>query len=268
MAINKNLNIGVKRMHKQNDWLGFDAVEVIPKSLKDSVNNGDYGKIAQAKIDTINNLLKTDGSKIDETIDNDKLKKQINDLSALRDNEKSKLEATKKGKYANNPNQIKFAHEQEIQADSLDFVIQGMLKEQKLRDAVEIKISTAQNDDTLKLWNELKNLGRTIEQKKIINDSIQRVTEEMKKSETDAKAQAQADAEAKKAQEETQRKINELKDKASKTTDPKERELLLKQASELMGGVAEQTGLPKGFLYLGIGVAIVVGIYVVRRAFK
>ena len=57
MAINKALNIGVKKAYKQGDWIGFDAVEVYPK---------DTAKPLSERIDK---LLSLDGVKINESID-------------------------------------------------------------------------------------------------------------------------------------------------------------------------------------------------------
>ena len=193
MAINKSLSIGVKRAHKQGDWVGFDAVQVIPKELQDKVNNTDLGKIAKAKIDKINDLLKTEGYKINESIDDDKLQDQINFITNYRDNEIKKLEATTKQKIDDfktafnlfgltgkvysklTPREIQLAHEQEIQADALNVVLQAMLKEQKLRDVINTKIDSAKREDTLEAWNNIKDSWRSIEQKTTINDNIKRV---------------------------------------------------------------------------------------------
>jgi hypothetical protein len=275
MSINKSLNIGVKRAHKQGDWLGFDAVEVIPKSLKDSVNNGDYGKIAQAKIDKINDLLRTEGSKINESIDDAKLQDQINFITNYRDNERKKLEATTKQKvdwvktafngfgltgkvYANlTPREIQIAHEQEIQADALDVVLQAMLKEQKLRDAINTKIDVAKREDTLDSWNKIKDAWRSLEQKKVINENIQRVQAVVKASQEAAKVEAAKQA-----------KLDALNKQLAGATNQKEKEAIASQISDLMGTVSEQTGMPKGYLYIGIGVAVVVGIWITLRAIR
>jgi hypothetical protein len=273
MAINKALNIGVKKAYKQGDWLGFTAVEVIPKTLKDRVNNTDWGKIHQAKIDKINDLLKTEGYKINENIDYAKLSEQIKFIINYRDSERKKYATT----YNLNPsavdwtksldfdkfitnvgnNQKQLAHEQLIQAEALNYVLQAMLKEQTLRDEVNSKIEVATREDTLEAWNKIKDAWRSIEQKTTIQDNIKRVEKVIKASEEAAKSEA-----------EKQAKIDKLNQQMANTTNVSEKKALAAQISELMGTVSTQTGMPKGALYIGIGVAVVVGIWITIRAIR
>lgn len=264
MAINKSLNIGVKRAHKQGDWLGFDAVEVIPKELKDVANSTTnkvlfgvpVNQIAKSKIDKIEKLLATEGAKINESIDNDTMDDQIAKLSVWRDSEKAKADNTKKAKPFN-ATQVANYNEQNSQYEALDLIVNAMKKERKLRDAVDAQIASAKSIDTLEEWNKIKNIWRSTEQKKTILDNIRRVEAAVKSSEEAAKVEAAKQA-----------KLNELNNKMATTTDPNEKKAIAAQISALMGSVSTETGLPKGALYIGIGVAVVVGIWITLRAIR
>jgi hypothetical protein len=245
MAINKALNIGVKRAHKQGDWLGFDAVEVYPKTTD---------KPLSEKIDK---LLLLEGAKINESIDNNTMDDQINKLTIWRDSEKAKFEATKSGKNAGRQSQIDAYNDQVLQYNALNMIVNAMKKERKLRDAVDAQIASAQTIDTLDEWNKIKNIWRSTEQKKTILDNIRRVEAAIKASEEAAKVEAAKQA-----------KLNELNNKMATTTDPNEKKAIASQIAALMGNVSTQTGLPKGVLYIGIGVAVVVGIWITLRAIR
>jgi hypothetical protein len=245
MGINKALNIGVKRAHKQGDWVGFDAVQVYPKDTEKGFS------------ERIDKLLSTEGAKINASIDNDTMDDQITKLSVYRDSEKAKAEATKRGKNSNQPSQIRAYDEQWIQYLALDLIVKAMQKERKLRDAVDAQIASAQSIDTLEEWNSIKNIWRSTEQKKTILDNIRRVEAAIKASEEAAKVEAAK-----------QEKLNELNKKLATSTDPAEKQAIASQISALMGNVSTQTGLPKGALYIGIGVAVVVGIWITLRAIR
>ena len=245
MAINKSLNLGLKRAHKQGDWLGFDAVEVYPK-------NTDKGLIER-----IDKLLLLEGAKINESIDNDTMNDQINKLTIWRDSEKAKFEATSRGKDAGRQSQKDSYYEQVAQYNALNFIVNAMKKELKLRDLVDSQIASAQTIDTLDEWNKIKNAWRSTEQKKNITDNIRRVEAAIKSSQEAAKLEAAKQA-----------KLDELNKKLATSTDPAEKQAIASQISALMGNVATQTGLPKGALYIGIGVAVVVGIWITFRAIR
>lgn len=245
MAINKSLNLGLKRAHKQGDWLGFDAVEVYPK-------NTDKGLIER-----IDKLLLLEGAKINESIDNDTMNDQINKLTIWRDSEKAKFEATSRGKDAGRQSQKDSYNEQVAQYNALNFIVNAMKKELKLRDLVDSQIASAQTIDTLDEWNKIKNAWRSTEQKKNITDNIRRVEAAIKSSQEAAKLEAAKQA-----------KLDELNKKLATSTDPAEKQAIASQISALMGNVATQTGLPKGALYIGIGVAVVVGIWITLRAIR
>jgi len=245
MAINKSLNLGLKRAHKQGDWVGFDAVEVYPK-------NTDKGLIER-----IDKLLLLEGAKINESIDNDTMNDQINKLTIWRDSEKAKFEATSRGKDAGRQSQKDSYYEQVAQYNALNFIVNAMKKELKLRDLVDSQIASAQTIDTLDEWNKIKNAWRSTEQKKNITDNIRRVEAAIKSSQEAAKLEAAKQA-----------KLDELNKKLATSTDPAEKQAIASQISALMGNVATQTGLPKGALYIGIGVAVVVGIWITLRAIR
>tara|TARA_R110000868_G_scaffold4085_5_gene24877 strand:- start:3033 stop:3809 length:777 start_codon:yes stop_codon:yes gene_type:complete len=257
MAINKSLNIGVKRAHKQGDWVGFDAVEVIQKgTIKQSLEDSDAGRIAKAIIETTNNLLTKDGAKINESIDNDTLNDQIIKLIVWRDNETAKEKTTRsKPNMTNRDKQL--ANEQSIMGAALTNIITAMQQELKLRDMVESQIASAQTIDTLDEWTKIKNAWRSTDQKKKIADNIRRVEAAIKSSEEAAKLEAAKQA-----------KLDELNKKLATSTDPAEKQAIASQISALMGNVSTQTGLPKGALYIGIGVAVVVGIWITLRAIR
>jgi hypothetical protein len=244
MAINKALNIGVKRAHKQGDWLGFDAVQVYPK---------DTPKVLSEKIDK---LLSSEGAKINESIDNDTMDDQINKLTVWRDSEKAKAEATNRSKVNN---RVKWDNydEQMRQYAALDLIVNAMKKERKLRDAVDAQIASAKSIDTLEEWNKIKNIWRSTEQKKTILDNIRRVEAAIKASEEAAKVEAAKQA-----------KLDALNKQFAGAKTKEEAAAIQSQISELMGTVSTQTGLPKGALYIGIGVAVVVGIWITLRAIR
>ena len=245
MGINKALNIGVKRAHKQGDWVGFDAVQVYPK---------DTAKPLSERIDK---LLSLDGVKINESIDNDTLDDQIIKLTIWRDSEKAKYEATSRGKDAGRKSQKDSYYEQVAQYNALNFIVNAMKKERKLRDEIDTQIASAQTIDTLDEWNKIKNAWRSTDQKKKIADNIRRVEAAIKSSEEAAKLEAAKQA-----------KLDELNKKMATSTDPAEKQAIASQISALMGNVATQTGLPKGALYIGIGIAVVVGIWITLRAIR
>jgi hypothetical protein len=270
--INKLIGVSIKpskSVKKNSDWLRFDAVEVIPKKLKDSVNSSDYGKIAQAKIDKINELLRTQGYKINESIDDDTLQEQITFVQNYRDSEARKLENTLKKKIdwvksatilGGNPftieyqglsnAQIQHAHEQEIMADSLNFVLEAMKKELSLRNDVNAKIDSAKKQNTAKFWDSLKNSWRTIEQKNIIEENIK------------------ISKEAERIANEKQAKLDQLNKQLANAKTPKEKDAIAAQISSLLGSVSTQTGVPKGLIYVGIGMAVIVGVWITIRAIR
>lgn len=244
MGINKALNIGVKRAHKQGDWVGFDAVQVYPKTTNKEIS------------EKIDKLLSLEGAKINESIDNDTMDDQINKLTIWRDSEKSKADATDKSKVENAVKRDNY-NEQMRQYAALDLIVTAMKKERQLRDAVDAQIASAQTIDTLDEWNKIKNAWRSTDQKKKIADNIRRVEAAIKSSEEAAKLEAAKQA-----------KLDELNKKMATSTDPAEKQAIASQISALMGNVATQTGLPKGTLYIGIGIAVVVGIWITLRAIR
>ena len=244
MGINKALNIGVKRAHKQGDWVGFDAVQVYPKTTSKEIS------------EKVDKLLSLEGAKINESIDNDTMDDQINKLTIWRDSEKAKADATNKSKVENAVKRDNY-NEQMRQYAALDLIVTAMKKERQLRDAVDAQIASAQTIDTLDEWNKIKNAWRSTDQKKNIADNIRRVEAAIKSSEEAAKLEAAKQA-----------KLDELNKKLATSTDPAEKQAIASQISALMGNVATQTGLPKGALYIGIGVAVVVGIWITLRAIR
>lgn len=244
MGINKALNIGVKRAHKQGDWVGFDAVQVYPKTTSKEIS------------EKVDKLLSLEGAKINESIDNDTMDDQINKLTIWRDSEKAKADATNKSKVENAVKRDNY-NEQMRQYAALDLIVTAMKKERQLRDAVDAQIASAQTIDTLDEWNKIKNAWRSTDQKKNIADNIRRVEAAIKSSEEAAKVEAAK-----------QSKLNELNNKLAGAKTKEEAAAIQSQISALMGNVATQTGLPKGALYIGIGVAVVVGIWITLRAIR
>jgi len=257
MAINKSLNIGLKRAHKQEDWIGFDAVQVVPTPLvlteKCYVDAYDVERIPKKAKE----LSAIKGFVIDEFIDDDTLSDQIKNVTNYANSEKTKYDNTSKSKYKYRLVNANAAGDQFTMYNALNLILNAMLKEQKLRDAVNIQIQDAQRNDSLASWEALKNSWRTIAQKKTIEDAIKRVKDQIKASEQAAKIEA-----------EKQAKLDALNKKKASTTDINERKAIDNQISELMGTVSEQTGMPKGSLYFGIGIAVVVGIWITIRAIR
>ena len=96
-----------------------------------------------------------------------------------------------------------------------------------------------------------------MEQKKTIQDNIKRVEKVVKESEEAARVEA-----------EKQAKLDALNKQFASAKTPEEAAAIQSQISALMGTVSTQTGLPKGALYIGIGVAVVVGIWITIRAIR
>jgi hypothetical protein len=264
MAINKSLNIGVTRAYKQGDWVGFTAVEVITKELRNNADISGWGKAGKI-IEEINKLLRTEGYKINESIDDTSLSDQIRNTTNKRDEDYKRMTefyTPHKSKFTGRTwpvtgDTLRYAREKEVSSAALDYVVQAMLKEQKLRDEVNFKIDVAKKEDTLDSWNKIKDDWRTLEQKKTIKDNIKRVESVAKTSE-----------EATKAEAEKQAKLDKLNQQIANTTDVNEKKAIAAQISEVMGTVSEQTGMPKSYLYIGVGVAVIVGVWIIIKAIK
>jgi hypothetical protein len=78
--------------------------------------------------------------------------------------------------------------------------------------------------------------------------------------------------EAKKAEEAKQKAIDEANRKLSGATTPEEKaaaqaelDALLRAGSEGAGAIATKTGLPKGAVYIGIGLVVAIGAYLMFR---
>ena len=240
MSINKRLNIGVKKAHKQGDWVGFDALQIDSNYGSEEIRN------------KIKELQKLDGFKINQSISDDKLTK---DLKFVTDYAKS--ESDKASKTNQNYHRADF-HNQILMSQALTGIADLMAKELQLRDAVNTQISKAKEDGSLESWMLLKNSGRTNEQIKTIDDNLTKVQNEVKAKE----------ALAQKANSEKQAKLDSLNKQLAGATTQKEKEAIASQISELMGTVSTQTGMPKGTLYFGIGIAVVVGIWITIRAIR
>jgi len=255
------INLGVKRAHKQGDWLGFDAVQVVPNdftvSQADVYYNVDPKNLKNNIISRVEGLMGIEGYKINEFIDEGALQDQITFITNYANSEKAKYENTKNSKLKYRSPNANSANDQYILYRALTLIKDAMVKEQKLRDAVNIKITDAQRTDDLASWEALKNSWRTIAEKKTIEDAIKRVKDQIKASQ-----------DAQKAEAEKQAKLDELNKKLASAKDPAERQVIASQISSLMGSVSTQTGLPKGALYIGIGIAVVVGIWITIRAIR
>ena len=243
MAINKSLNIGLKKAHKKGDWVGFDALKVGSVS--------DYGGSEEIR-NKIIELMKIDGFKINQSINDDKLTK---DLKFVKDYAKS--EGDKSSKTNQNKNRADF-HNQMLMFQSLTVIADLMAEELRLRDAVNTQISKAKEDGSLESWLLLKDLGRTNEQIKLIQDNLTKIQNDIKAK----------DALAQKTKSEKQAKLDSLNKQMAGAKTQKEKEAIASQISDLMGTVSEQTGMPKSYLYIGIGVAVVVGIWITLRAIR
>jgi len=133
---------------------------------------------------------------------------------------------------------------------------------------VDNRIADAQRRNTLSSYNSVKNDWRSLEQKKIIEDSIKALEEQTKKDIATKQAEADAKAQQTKAQQDKQKQLDELNAKIANTSDPKEKQKLIDQASALVGGVSTSIGIPKGAMYIGIGIAVMVGIWITIKAIR
>jgi len=256
MAINKSLQIGVKRAHKQGDWLGVDGTYTFTTSNLQEF--GDSAKLFEkeimAKVKTLNT---TEGFKINETLDDNALKDQLTFITNYAKDEEKKAKNTRSGSNWDKPTQRNAYKEQLQMATALYIIANAIQKELKDRQNVDNLIASAQQTDTLESWNGLKNSWRSLYQKKLIEDSIARVNKAIKDAQELAKAEA-----------EKQAKLDELNKKLATSTDAAEKQAIASQISALMGNVSTQTGLPKGALYIGVGVAVMLGIWITIRAIR
>jgi len=307
MALNKNIKIRVKHNQNDWLGVdGTYAYAKNTAIANNSLNLVQENTLFQNKVMQYVDYLKNNGYKIDERKTLNDLKDDLRTAGVRRLEEQSKAEKTKnnlledypetesgKWKYAlkggtggqlfsqaigkelSSWNQTSFASGQwkdmfnQIQASLAWGVLENSLnKEIADRTKIDNRIADAQRRNNMSSYNAVKNDWRSLEQKKIIEDSIKALDEQTKKDIATKQAEAQAKAQQTKAQQEKQKQLDELNAKIANTADPKEKQKLIDQASSLVGGVATSTGIPKGAMYIGIGIAVMVGVWITIKAIR
>lgn len=307
MALNKNIKIRVKHNQSDWLGVdGTYAYAKNPAIANNSLNLVQENTLFQNKVMQYVDYLKNNGYKIDERKTLNDLKDDLKTAGVKKLEEQSKAEKTKNnlledypetesgrwkyalkggtgnqifsqaiGKELSSWNQTSSASGQwkdmfnQLQASLAWGVLENSLnKEIADRTKIDNRIADAQRRNTTSSWNSVKNDWRSLEQKKIIDDSIKALEEQTKKDIATKQAEAEAKAQQTKAQQDKQKQLDELNAKIANTADPKEKQKLIDQASALVGGVSSSTGIPKGAMYIGIGVAVMVGLWITIKAIR
>jgi hypothetical protein len=279
--INKQLGATVRRnvtpigmFKSRNGFLNLEGSyaysNINLSGLEDIDKNGDFQKRVMAMVDELKN---SKGYKINESIDDDTLDSQMNEVQSYANNEGNKALQTKSRLQKDYGKQFGSALKSELNgwlksgangqwndlfnqyqlANALSIIAVSMKKELDLRQKISDRINSAIKEGDLTLIKSLENEYRTIEQKKQIKDAI-----------------LFAEAQEKKKEEERlkQQKLDELNSKLANAKTAEERQAIASQISNLTGSVASQFGIPKGMIYFGIGIAVVVGVWITIRAIR
>ena len=238
--------------------------------LEDIDKNGDFQKRVMAKVDELKN---SQGFKINESIDDETLESQMNEVQSYANNEGNKALQTKSrlqkdygksfgsaltselnGWLKSGANgQWKDLFNQYQMANALAIISTSMRKEIALRGKINDKIIAAVKEGDLALIKNLEKEYRTIEQKKEIKDAILSIEAQEKRKEEERLKQ---------------KKLDDLNNKLANAKSSEERQAIASQISSLTGSVATQFGVPKGLIYVGIGMAVIVGVWITIRAIR
>lgn len=271
--INKQLGASVKRstrplgmFNNKNKFSNVDGVytysQINLKNFGQIDDNLDFQKKVMEKVKS---LKSKEGYRINESIDDDTLSDQINSVQ---------IEANTIGenalKYANvvppigrdktinnaftsyvKNGKSDFAplnpfFDAYLLANALHVTAESMRKEIELRQNIGEKIDMAIKTGDLQTMKEYEKLWRTNDQKQKLMTAI-------------SGAQVLADK---------QKKIDELNSQLANAKTAKEKDAIANQISSLMGSVSTQTGVPKGLIYVGIGMAVIVGVWITIRAIR
>jgi hypothetical protein len=124
-----------------------------------------------------------------------------------------------------------------------------------------------------------KLISRRAEVQKAINEAISKqdvdtlkklkpLTTEQENQVSEAIKSITAEQERQKALAEAQKKIDEAKTEEEKKKAQKEYDNLVAQGSAAVGTLSSATGIPKGALYIGIGVAVVIAGVLIYRGIR
>lgn len=280
--INKQLGATVRRnvrpvgmFNNKNEFLNAEGTYVYSKPNIENLTNLDGNIEMQKKVMLyVDNIKNSQGYKINESIDDETLANQLEEVLSYAGSEISKAKKTRSNlgndygkKYEEAFNtELKAWLESRISngqwrdmfnqyqtANALLIIANSMKKELELRQKVSDKIVSALKEGDLTLIKSLEKEYRTIEQKKEIKDAILTIeAQERRKEEERLK----------------QKKIDELNSKLANAKSSEERQAIASQISGLTGSVAKQFGVPKGLIYVGVGIAVVVGIWITIRAIR
>lgn len=247
-------------------FLGVDGVytysKINLKNLGQIDNNTDFQKKV---MDKVKSLKSKEGYRINENIDDDTLtdqtnqvQKEANDFGASALKFYSAIPSINRdltiqkglGQYLTNGKSdmivLNPLFESYLMANALHVTAQSMRKEIQLRQEIGEKIDNAIQSGDLETMKSYQKEWRTNDQKQKLNNAI-------------ATAQVAYDK---------QKKIDELNNKLASAKTDEERKAIANQISDLTGSVAKQFGIPKGLIYFGVGIAVVVGIWVTIRAIR
>ena len=124
-----------------------------------------------------------------------------------------------------------------------------------------------------------KLIARRAETQKAINEAISKqdldtlkklkpLTTEQENQVSEAIKSITAEQERQKALAEAQKKIDEAKTEEEKKKAQKDYDNLVNQGSKAVGTLSSATGIPKGALYIGIGVAVVIAGVLIYRGIR
>jgi hypothetical protein len=280
--INKELGATVRKnlrpvvmFNNKNEFLNAEGSYVYSKANIENLTSLDSDIEMQKRVMLyVDNIKNSQGYKINESIDDETLANQLEEVLAYAGGEINKAKKTRSNlgndygkKYEEaltkelkawlenriSNGQWKDMFNQYQTANALLIIANSMKKELELRQKVGDKIVSALKEGDLTLIKSLEKEYRTVEQKKEIKDAILTIeAQERRKEEERLK----------------QKKIDELNSKLANAKSTEERQAIASQISGLTGSVAKQFGIPKGLIYVGVGIAIVVGIWITIRAIR
>jgi len=285
--INKELGATVRRnvrpvgmFNNKNEFLNAEGSYVYSKANIENLTGLDENiEVRKRVMLNVDNLKNSQGYKINESIDDETLANQLEEVLTYAGSEINKAKQTRSnlvndyGKWSSSKKyedalttelkawlenrisngQWKDMFNQYQTANALLIIANAMKKELELRQKVGDKIISALKEGDLTLIKSLEKEYRTIEQKKEIKDAILTIeAQERRKEEERLK----------------QKKIDELNSKLASAKSTEERQAIASQISGLTGSVAKQFGIPKGLIYVGVGIAVVVGIWITIRAIR
>jgi hypothetical protein len=237
------------------DTMSQYMAESIEKTANDWVKNKDGYKISPS----ISTVELEDQRDTIQTIANEEGAKRIKKTYELNNRFKTKfpkelkehLEQWKKGTLGSLEFRDLFDYTFKAQVNHI--IAQLMTEELILRQKFQKKIEANLTSTNMNLLESLKKEARSPEQVNEIQSRIDALKEE------EARKKAVADAE---------KKLAEAKTEEEKKQAQAELDTLINQGSKAVGAIAKTTGISKGALYIGIGVAVVIAGVLIYRGIR